>query len=128
MTDRAAWVRAVGKRPVTVTGAPASTTKRATWAPFRAVATSSVGDGYGIMLGDGIGAYDLDHVTDDEARLLLSQIPERVLFVERSMSGDGVHVFVEAPEGPGTKKWAGRHERYTRARFIRMTGDRLSLA
>ena len=79
------------------------------------------------MLGGGLGCYDLDGVTDAEARQLVAGIPERVVFMERSMSGRGVHVFVEAVESAGSKKWQGRHERYTRERFIRMTGDRFVL-
>lgn len=81
------------------------------------------------MLGAGLGCYDLDHCSLEQARDIVAAIPERVLFVERSMSGDGVHVFVEAPEAPGWRRAvAGVHvERYTRARFIRVTGDRLVL-
>ncbi len=79
------------------------------------------------MLGGGLGCYDFDKVTDDEARDLISLIPERVLFVERSVSGNGVHVFVASEESAGSKKWQGRHERYTRQRFILTTGNRISL-
>lgn len=79
------------------------------------------------MLGEGLGCYDLDHVSDEEARSIARQIPEPILYVERSLSGEGVHVFVAAEESRGTKKWMGRHERYTRERFIRVTGDRIHL-
>jgi primase-polymerase (primpol)-like protein len=72
------------------------------------------------MLGSGLGCYDFDHVTDEQAREMVAEIPERIVFAERSMSGAGVHVFVEAPEGPGRRR--DGIERYTRARFIRMTG------
>lgn len=106
-------------------GRPASSTDPATWSPYAVVAASSAGDGYGIMLGDGIGCYDLDSVSDGEARDLIAAIPEPVLYVERSVSGRGFHVFVEAPEGPGTKRWMVRHERYTRGRFILITGRAL---
>lgn len=79
------------------------------------------------MLGGGLGCYDLDHVTDAEVRDFLATVPEPVLYVERSMSGDGVHVFIEAPEGPGWRRVIDgiSVERYTRQRFIRVTGDRL---
>lgn len=77
------------------------------------------------MLGGGIGCYDLDHVSDADARDFLSTVSEPVLFVERSMSGEGVHIFVEADESKGWRR--GNVERYTRERFIRMTGNRLSL-
>ncbi len=113
------WVRADGKRPVEPNGRPASSTNRHTWHTFDEV-QSGCGDGFGIMLGQGLGCYDLDHVTDEQARVILAEIPERVVFAERSMSGAGVHVFVEAPEGPGRRR--DGIERYTRARFIRVTG------
>ncbi len=74
------------------------------------------------MLGGGLGCYDLDHFTDEQARAFIATIPEPVLFVERSMSGTGIHVFIKAPEGPGRRR--DGIERYTRARFIRTTGVR----
>lgn len=77
------------------------------------------------MLGGGIGCYDLDHVSDAEARTIVRDIPERILFIERSLSGEGVHVFVEAHEERGWKR--GNVERYSRERFIRMTGNRIEL-
>lgn len=127
MTSRAAWVRADGKRPIRCDGSPASSTDPATWAPFVEVSKSEVGDGFGVMLGGGLGCYDFDHclvggVLDPATRQLIEAIPEPILFSELSVSGSGVHVFVAAPEGPGSR----RHgvERYTRARFIRVTGNR----
>lgn len=74
------------------------------------------------MLGDGLGCYDLDHASDDELRDFLPTVSESIVFVERSMSGNGFHVFIEAPESRGWKR--GDLERYTRERFIRVTGDR----
>lgn len=125
MTRRRSWVRAVGKRPVTVAGRPASSTDSGTWSSFEEVRASSAGDGFGIMLGDGLGCYDLDHTTLERAREFAALIPEPIVFAERSMSGEGVHIFVLADEGPGSKRPGV--ERYTRARFIRVTGDRVSL-
>lgn len=129
LRNRRQWVRASGKVPVTVAGFMASSTRPDTWSTYAEAMRSTAGDGLGIMLGDGLGCYDLDHVTDDEARIFLAEIPERAIFVERSMSGRGVHVFIEAPESPGWKRTIGglSVERYTRWRFIRMTGVRLSL-
>lgn len=118
MRDARRWVRASGKRPIMASGAPASSTDAATWAAFDDVQVGA-GDGFGIMLGGGLGCYDLDHLGDDAARSFIATLAEPVVFVERSMSGDGVHVFVEAEEGRGWKR--GGIERYTRARFIRMT-------
>ena len=123
MRDRVSWVRADGKRPVMISGDPASSTDESTWSAFNDVKMSPAGDGFGFMLGAGIGCYDFDHVSDDEARELVRLIPERIVYAERSQSGRGVHVFVEAAEGPGTKKWRGEYERYTRSRFILTTGN-----
>ena len=123
------WTRACGKRPVTVTGRAASSTDPSTWSTFAEVQASSAGDGFGVMLGGGhLGCHDLDHALEDGvlkpwARSVLDGITEPVLFVEVSVSGDGLHVFVEAPEGPGRKRQVGDggHEFYSRGRFIRTT-------
>ena len=77
------------------------------------------------MLGNGLGCYDLDHVTDQEAKTFAATITEPIIYAERSMSGEGVHIFISAPEGPGTR--TRNIERYTRGRFIRTTGDKFSL-
>ena len=121
------WGRAAGKRPLTVDGRSASTTQRSTWSTYQDVRASKVGNGFGVMLGGGLGCYDLDHVTDEQVAEFVAKVPEPVVLVERSMSGDGAHVFVEAPEGPGTKRVVDgvSVERYTRARFIRTTLDRM---
>ena len=122
------WTRCVGKRPVTVTGRSASSTDPSTWSTFAEVQASSVGDGFGVMLGGGLGCHDLDHALEDGelkswARDILDGIAERVLYSEVSVSGEGLHVFVEASEGPGRKNQVGDggHEFYSRARFIRTT-------
>ena len=122
MTGADRWVRASGKRPLVINGYSASSTNNSTWSSFEAVSRSSVGDGFGFMLGGGVGCYDLDHVSDADARDFIVDIPEPILFAERSMSGTGVHVFISAPESRGWKR--GNVERYTRERFIRMTGVR----
>ena len=127
MTAGVRWVRASGKRPIQVDGSPARSNDSSTWASFADAQRSSAGDGFGVMLGGGLGCYDFDKVTDAEARELAAMIPERIVFAERSMSGCGVHVFVLADECVGSKSWQGRHERYTRERFIRVTGDVFTL-
>lgn len=117
------WCRADGKRPIMVDGRPASSTNSDTWASFEAV-QSGAGDGFGVMLGGGVGCFDLDHCLQGGrvagwAREVIEAIPYRVVFVERSLSGEGLHVFVEAPEQPGSRQ--GGVEAYFRDRFIRTT-------
>lgn len=130
------WTRADGKRPVTPAGTPASSTNPSTWSEFTDV-QQGAGDGYGIMLGDGIGCYDLDNVVDADGSLLdaaaevVAGIAEPIIFAERSVSGRGLHVFVKAVEAPGWRRplvGGGAVERYTRARFIRVTGDRVEVS
>lgn len=130
LTQRRAWVRADGKRPVTTSGRPASSTDRSSWASFAEVRSSRAGDGFGVMLGDGLGCWDLDHCLDEEgvlapwAREVLDGIGSPV-WVERSMSGTGLHVFVLADEARGFRR--GDVEFYSRHRFIRVTGDRFTV-
>ena len=114
---------------MTVTGRAASSTDPSTWSTFAEVQASTAGDGFGVMLGGGhLACHDLDHALDGGvlkpwAREVLDGITEPVLFTEVSMSGEGLHVFVDAPEGPGWKRPVGDggHEFYSRGRFIRTT-------
>lgn len=125
MTSRRTWVRADGKRPIRPDGRPASSTDPATWSAYADV-QSGAGDGFGIMLGDGLGCWDFDHCFTEGS--LSSDVEERLssidspLWIERSISGTGLHVFVKAPEAKGRKR-AGV-EFYSRSRFIRVTGQR----
>ncbi len=123
------WVRADGKRPITTSGRPASSTNPSTWSTLADARSSDVGDGFGVMLGGGLGCYDLDHVTDDEVAAFLARVTEPVLLVERSVSGEGAHIFIAAEEASGWRRTvAGIHvERYSRARFIRTTLERMPL-
>lgn len=134
LTSRARWVRRSAlKRPLTVDGRSASSTNSGTWATYSEALGSKHGVGIGFVLGDGIGCYDLDHcltdgVPDSWVPDFIASIPERVIFAEVSQGGDGVHLFVEAPEGPGRKIRDGRSiERYTAGRYIAMTGRRFSI-
>ncbi|KGM18154.1 hypothetical protein [Corynebacterium auriscanis] len=129
MTQTARWARADKKKPITPTGRPASSTDNSTWSRYRDV-QQGAGDGYGVMLGGGLGCYDLDHCIDDGvvaswAVEFIGEIPEEIVFMERSVSGTGIHVFVEADETPGYRR--GKVERYSRGRFIRVTGVRLEV-
>ena len=134
MTTRSRWVRRMdSKRPVTASGCPASSTDSRTWSDFKTASESSAGVGLGFVLGDGIGCYDFDHCLvggqlADWAGEAILAIPERVIFSEISQSSEGVHVFVEAEEGPGRKIRDGRNiERYTAGRYIAVTGRAFKL-
>ena len=123
-------MRARGKRPVMVSGAPASSTDSSTWSSHAAVTASRAGDGLGVMLGGGLACLDLDDCFEGGrlaswARAEVESLDGPVLFVERSMSGRGLHVFHEAAEGSGSRR--GRVERYSRARFIKCTFDEFQL-
>lgn len=134
MTERARWIRRTStKRPITVAGQPASSTDPATWSTFAEAKASSAGVGLGFVLGDGIGCIDLDHcfgggALADWAAEYIRSVSEPVVFAEVSQSGEGVHLFIEAPEAPGRKIRDGRNiERYTAGRYIAVTGNKLTL-
>ena len=118
------WVRADGKRPVMVDGASASSTNPATWASFAEV-QSGAGDGFGVVLdGSGLGCYDFDNCFDGgvlkpAVRDFIAGIAYPIVYVERSMSGNGLHVFVEAEKQRGFRR--DGIEFYSWGRFIRMT-------
>lgn len=119
------WTRADGKRPIQFDGSPASSTDSETWSTFKAVRTGA-GDGFGFMCGRGFGVIDLDHCLDDQGRVVstgaaavLARNPGA--WVERSVSGAGLHVFGLLPESSGRRR--GGVEVYSRSRFVRMTGD-----
>lgn len=107
-----------------VNGRWASSTNPATWSNFDEVQTGP-GVGFGVMVGNGVGVYDLDGALTESgdvepwAREVLAGIHEPVLFAEVSVSGRGVHVFVKAGERRGSRS-AGV-EFYSRDRFIRTT-------
>lgn len=127
--ERAARGAHVIKRPLTVTGRLASSTNEFTWTTHKNALAAQAGDGFGFVLGDGVGCYDLDDCLDRGqlagwAAEAIQGIPEPILFAEVSQSGRGVHIFVAAPEGPGRKIRDGdsKVERYTVGRYIAMTG------
>lgn len=127
MRERVAWCRADGKRPIMVDGAPASSTNPATWDAFTEVKTGA-GDGFGVMLGDGLGCYDLDHCYTNDllggwASEFIKTIDEPIIYAEHSISGEGLRIFVKADERAGQKlRFMGKTvEAYTRQRFIRTT-------
>lgn len=123
------WTRCVGKRPVQVNGSPASSTNSETWTTYSAAAASTTGDGMGIMLGSGVVCIDLDHALVDgtptrTAKTILDACPGA--WVERSVSGTGLHIFGAGFERAGLRVTASDGtgvEIYCRDRFICVTGD-----
>ena len=134
MTGRDRWLRRTkAKRPITAAGKPASVTDPSTWTTFAEAKGSSAGAGIGYVLGDGIGCWDLDHciiggILAPWARQFITAI-DFPLLTEVSQSGEGVHVFVKAPEGPGRKIRDGERciEFYSSGRYIAVTGNNLNL-
>ncbi|MFD4457686.1 hypothetical protein [Nocardia sp. NPDC058480] len=124
MTEQPRWTRRAGKRPMSVSGRPASSTDAMTWAPYEAVA----GSDHGVMLGGGLACWDLDGVIGEDGALhpdaaaVLRKVGTRALWVERSMSGRGLHVFVHGEEGPA--RVGERVSYYSWGRFIAVTGER----
>ena len=128
--DKRVWVRADGKRPAMVDGSSASSTNPDTWVSFSEV-QSGAGDGFGVVLdGSGLGCYDFDDCFDDgvlkpAVRDFIAGIAYPIVYVERSMSGNGLHVFVEAEKQRGFRR--DGVEFYSWGRFIRMTLDSFKL-
>lgn len=124
LTELMRWTGRDGKRPITVDGRPASSTKPRTWTEFRAVCDRP----NGIMLGDGLACWDLDDVVNDkgqvspEAMAIINDIEP--MWLELSMSGRGIHAFVEGSD----KSFVGKNVSYfSWGRFIAVTGRRFHL-
>lgn len=129
MTSKTRWIRReTSKRPITVTGRSASTTNPATWSTHAEALASSKGVGLGYVLGDGIGAIDLDHCFQGGELLpwaaeILTANPST--FVEVSQSGEGLHIFGYLPENTGSKHRDGANvEVYSWGRYFAVTGER----
>lgn len=125
MVENTIWVRAKGKIPLQTDGRNAKVNDPATWATWAQVKSSQVGDGFGVMLGNGLACYDLDHWPEDKAIEFARALTVPVVWFERSMSGQGFHIFVQAPEQPGYRR--DGVEFYSRARFIRLTGHKITI-
>ncbi|MFI6465680.1 DNA primase [Streptomyces sp. NPDC050538] len=130
LTSRPRWVRrTAAKVPVAVDGGTASSTAPETWSRYRDAAASKVGAGLGFVLaGDGVVCLDLDHcmygdrVAPWAQRILDAAGPT---WVERSVSGDGLHVWGlgELPHGRRITVGTGTVELYGTGRYIAVTGD-----
>lgn len=125
LTDSARWVRHIAKRPVTVSGAPASSTDPQTWSTHADAVRSDIGDGLGFVLGAGVACIDIDHCLLSDGSLnrvavdLLCRFPGA--YVEISPSGTGLHLWGTAPEQKGRKR--GGFEVYSVGRYITVTGN-----
>ncbi|WP_228821289.1 bifunctional DNA primase/polymerase [Nocardia farcinica] len=112
------------KMPIQPTGAPASSTDRATWSPWSRVKPAAR---KGFVLGEGIGCIDLDHCLidgepTDAAAAFLATLPPT--YIEVSPSGDGLHVWGRIPAGRGRRYRTDdglRVERYSTGRYITVT-------
>lgn len=131
LVGQARWVRwgleaRNGKQtkvPLMLSGRRAASNRPATWATFEAVKASAVGDGFGFVVGAGIGCIDLDKCVDESgviavwAQEIIDANPNT--FTEISVSGTGIHVWGFLSEQAGRKVRDGRNiEVYARDRYI----------
>lgn len=137
------WVRWVleprgdkfAKVPVRLSGRRAKVNEPAHWSSFREVRASNVGEGIGWVLGAGIGCIDLDDCVDGDrvqpwAAEIIRKYQRRALLIERSWSGEGVHIFMRMKPGAGRRIRDGRNiEVYPpdSGRYIAVTGRRFDL-
>lgn len=129
MTTRSRWVRRMdSKRPVTVSGRPASSTDSRTWSDFKTASGSSAGVGLGFVLGDGIGCYDFDHcLTGGQLADWAGEAIRRFLSGSFSLRFRSLlRAFTSSlrlKKGRARKIRDGRNiERYTAGRHIAVTG------
>lgn len=122
LTQLPRWTTRDGKRPTQPNGSAASSTDPSTWTTFDRVSDQP----HGVMLGDGLACWDLDNVIDDdgvihpEACEVLQRVGSKALWVELSLSGKGVHVFVHSDER--TAVVTPKVSYYAWGRFISVTG------
>lgn len=116
------------KMPLTCDGMPASSTDPATWSSLVEAEASKTGDGLGFALGNGFACIDLDHCYDsrghlaDWAKMLVAPVADRT-YIEISPSGDGLHIWGQAPERTGVRaRGLLNAEAYSRDRYMTYTG------
>lgn len=123
------------KVPRQLNGRHASVNDPRTWASYGAVRASDLGEGFGWVLGAGIGCIDLDDCIVDGrvqpwAAEIIRKYQRRALLVELSWSGEGVHIFMRMKPGAGRRIRDGRNiEVYPpdSGRYIAVTGRRFDL-
>lgn len=123
------WIRHQAKRPITVSGAWASSTNPATWSTYEVAKKSTYGDGLGFVLnGDGIVCIDLDHcIENGKASAVAQSIVDMMpgAYVEISPSGTGLHIWGRAQLGKGFRFSYQEQsvEIYPNGRYLTMTGN-----
>ncbi|MGW1587309.1 bifunctional DNA primase/polymerase [Streptomyces sp. NPDC002386] len=131
LTSRPRWIRHTSRKvPITVGGATASSTDPATWSTYREASRSTAGSGLGFVLdGDGLVVLDLDHCLDgDQVAPWAQGVLDAAAgcWVERSVGGDGLHVWGHGrlPGGTGRRLrlGAGPVEVYGDGRYVAVTG------
>lgn len=128
LTRRDRWVRrSASKVPLTVDGAPASSTEPATWSSHSKAKASTAGVGLGYVLaeGDGIVCVDLDHcLVGNDLAPWAQAIVDAVgpTFTEISPSGSGLHLWCRGEVVRGRKIRRGEVavEVYGQGRYIAM--------
>ena len=125
------WTRHDHKRPIRISGKPASCTDPTTWTTYKKAKASTTGDGFGFVLSDdGIAGLDINHcVVNGELTLgaiaILDLLPDT--YAEISPSGHGVRLFCRATVAKGRRftSHGVPVEVYGAARFLTVTGNRL---
>jgi primase-polymerase (primpol)-like protein len=132
LIEHSRWIRrTASKVPIQTNGRNASSTNPATWTDYDTADQSTLGAGLGFVLnGDGIICIDLDHCFNELGVLhfwalhFLNRLPNT--FIERSPSGDGLHVWGRCNLPFGGRRIAiegGSVEVYGNARYLTMTGN-----
>ena len=122
----------LNKRPLTPSGAPASSTNATTWSSFDDV---MMGDRIGYMMGEGrFTVIDLDapkDATAEEGEVFQAYAANVIRifdsYTEVSNSGKGYHIFVEGQlaNSVGRRKRKGAVEIYSDFRYLIVTGQRI---
>ncbi|AZA08640.1 bifunctional DNA primase/polymerase [Corynebacterium pseudopelargi] len=131
LLDRPQWACSNRKRPITPSGRPASSTDPDTWNTYAAcTAPGAAGNGVGMMTGRGVVCIDLDHCLDKRghpnyhARRVLAAC--KGAYVERSQSGDGLHIWGYGDPGnhlQGSLGGKATGAIYRRGQFIVVTAN-----